>query len=50
MSLDIEQRINSFLRRKEMEFPELVNSGRRGSRTVKYAAQLRSSGQLLLTR
>jgi hypothetical protein len=49
-SEDIEQKISSFLQRKEAEFPELAISGREESRTVKYANQLRSSGQLLLTR
>lgn len=48
-SENVEQRINSFLRRKEAEFPELAAS-RHESRTVKYATQLRESGQLPYTR
>jgi hypothetical protein len=49
-SENVEQRINSFLRRKEAEFPELALSGRHESRTVKYATRLRESGQLPYTR
>lgn len=49
-SLDIDQKINSFLQRKEAEFPELAFSGRHESRTVKYASHLRESGQLVFTR
>jgi hypothetical protein len=49
-SADIDQRINDFISRKQSEFPELVASGRHQSRTVKYALELRSSGQLLFTR
>ncbi len=49
-SLDIDQKITSFLQRKEAEFPELAFSGRHESRTVKYASQLRTSGQVLFTR
>lgn len=50
MSAGVERKINSFLSRKEAEFPELIRSVRRGQRTVKYAAKLRSTGQLLLVR
>ncbi|MEJ0072541.1 MAG: hypothetical protein WDN27_00370 [Candidatus Saccharibacteria bacterium] len=49
-SLDIDQKISSFLQRKEAEFPELASIGRHESRTVKYASQLRTSGQVLFTR
>jgi hypothetical protein len=48
-SADIDRKITNFLSRKRAEFPEIAASGRHGSRTVKYALQLRSSGQLLLT-
>ena len=47
---ELNQRINSFLERKHAEFPELAISGRHESRTVKYAAHLRTSGQLIFTR
>jgi len=47
---DVEQKISNFLRRKHAEFPELATSGRQESRTVKYANELRASGQLLMTR
>jgi hypothetical protein len=49
-SLDVERKISSFLQRKEAEFPELAFSGRHESRTAKWAADLRSSGQVLMTR
>ena len=49
-SLDLDAKINSFLRRKEAEFPELALSGRQESRTVKYAADLRARGQILMAR
>jgi len=49
-SNDVEQKINSFMRRKEAEFPDLAISGRNESRTVKYANELRASGQLLMGR
>ena len=49
-SVDVEDKIQSFMSRKEAEYPELALSGRHGSRTVKYAADLRASGQLLMTR
>jgi hypothetical protein len=49
-SLDIERKINSFLQRKEAEFPELAFSGRNESRTAKYASELRANGQVLMTR
>ena len=49
-SLILEDKINGFLKRKEAEFPELAFSGRHESRTVKYAQDLRVSGQLLFTR
>jgi len=47
---DVDARISKFLNRKQAEFPELAAAGRHGSRTVKYAMHLRSSGQLLLVR
>ncbi|HSX05737.1 MAG TPA: hypothetical protein VLF69_04680 [Candidatus Saccharimonadales bacterium] len=50
VSADVDARISSFLNRKHAEFPELATAGRRAQRTVKYALQLRSSGQLLFTR
>lgn len=50
MSVDIDIKINNFLGRKQAEFPELAEAGRHQSRTVKYAARLRESGQLLMTR
>jgi len=43
---DVDQRISGFMDRKHAEFPELATSGRHESRTVKYALELRSSGQL----
>lgn len=49
-SEDVEQKISDFLRRKRAEFPELAISGRQESRTMKYANELRASGQLLMTR
>jgi hypothetical protein len=49
-SVDLDQRISSFLQRKHTEYPELALSGRHESRTVKYAAELRTNGQLLFTR
>jgi len=49
-SVDLDQKISSFLQRKEEEFPELAFSGRHESRTAKYATELRSSGQVLMTR
>lgn len=49
-SVDLDQRISSFLGRKHAEFPELATEGRHESRTVKYAAELRAHGQLLMTR
>jgi hypothetical protein len=49
-SVDIEAKINGFLQRKGVEFPELAFSGRHESRTVKYASSLRASGQILMTR
>ena len=48
-SSELDSKINSFLNRKHAEFPELANTGRHESRTVKYAQSLRSSGQLLFT-
>lgn len=47
---DVEQRISNFLDRKYAEFPEIADSGRHGSRTVKYAMELRGQGQLLFSR
>lgn len=49
-SADVDQKISNFLSRKQAEFPELATAGRHGSRTVKYALELRGSGQLLFTR
>jgi hypothetical protein len=49
-SAEIDQKISNFLSRKEAEFPEIASSGRVGSRTVKYALELRGSGQLLFSR
>jgi hypothetical protein len=49
-SADVDQKISKFLTRKHTEFPELATSGRQESRTVKYAMELRSSGQLLFAR
>lgn len=49
-SIALEDKISSFLQRKEAEFPELALSGRHESRTVKYAQDLRANGQLLFTR
>lgn len=49
-SVSVEDKITNFLQRKEAEFPELALSGRHGSRTVKYAHHLRSSGQLIFSR
>lgn len=49
-SKDLERKISSFLRRKEAEFPELALAGRVDSRTMKYAAELRETGQLPMSR
>ena len=49
-SADLDQRISSFLNRKHAEYPELATDGRHESRTMKYAAELRAHGQLLMTR
>jgi len=45
---EVELKMRDFMRRKEVEFPELALSGRHESRTAKYAADLRASGQLIL--
>jgi hypothetical protein len=45
---NVERRIDSFMRRKEAKFPDLAASGRNESRTIKYARELRASGQLLI--
>jgi hypothetical protein len=45
--MDVDAKINSFIKRKEAEFPELAISGRLESRTAKYASNLRTSGQIL---
>jgi hypothetical protein len=47
---DVNEQISKFLDRKWAEFPELATSGRRESRTVKYALDLRTNGQLLFGR
>jgi hypothetical protein len=47
---EVDQRISEFLTRKRAEYPELVNSGRDESRTVKYALELCAHGQLLFVR
>ncbi len=47
---DIEKKIDGFMRRKEVEFPDLAVSSRDELRTVKYANELRVRGQLLMTR
>ena len=44
---DVEQRISGFLSRKQVEHPELIINGRHESRTIKYAQELRTRGQLL---
>lgn len=49
-SIDLDQKISSFLDRKHAEFPELAMSGRNESRTVKYAHSLRTSGQVIFAR
>jgi hypothetical protein len=49
-TVNLDQKINNFLNRKQVEFPELAEAGRQGSRTVKYAQTLRASGQLLFSR
>ena len=49
-SVNLEDKIGSFMKRKSAEFPELASSGRSESRTIKYAQSLRMSGQLLFTR
>lgn len=46
---DLDSKINTFLRRKEAEFPELAAHGRSNVHTAKYAVSLRLSGQQLLT-
>jgi hypothetical protein len=46
----VEEKITNFLQRKEAEFPELILTGRHGSRTIKYAQDLRIHGQMLLSR
>jgi hypothetical protein len=48
-SFDVEDKISSFLQRKDEEFPELAFSGRNES-TFKKAAELRAHGQVLMTR
>lgn len=49
-SIDLDKKIYGFLDRKHAEFPELTAaSGRHESRTVKYAMELRGSGQMLFT-
>jgi len=49
-STNVEQKIQEFLQRKDAEFPALALSGRNESRTVKYAAELRATGQILMAR
>jgi len=49
-AVNLDAKINNFLNRKHVEFPELATAGRRESRTVKYAQSLRASGQILFTR
>ena len=49
-SVALEDKINSFLQRKQIEFPELALSGREESRTKKYAEDLRACGQMLFSR
>lgn len=49
-SVELEEKISGFMQRKAIEFPELAFSGRHESRTVKYAQELRGSGQILYTR
>lgn len=39
-SHELNQRISSFLARKQAEFPELADEGRQESHTAKYATQL----------
>lgn len=48
--MNVEDKINNFLQRKEAKFPELIASGRHESRTIKHAQTLRAHGQLLFTR
>jgi hypothetical protein len=52
MSRELDRKINSFITRKEAEFPDIILpvSGRDEARTTKYAVHLRESGQLLMTR
>jgi hypothetical protein len=52
MSRELDRKINSFLTRKEAEFPELILpvSGRDEARTTKYAVHLRETGQVLMPR
>lgn len=49
-SQDLDSKISNFLTRKHAEFPDLIAAGHDESRTVKYAAALRDTGQLLMTR
>jgi hypothetical protein len=49
-TVDVDKRISSFLGRKHAEYPDLADSGRHDSRTIKYALELRNSGQLPLDR
>jgi hypothetical protein len=48
--VNVEDKITNFMHRKEAEYPELILSGHQESRTVKYAANLRASGQILMAR
>jgi hypothetical protein len=48
-TVSIEDQIANFMTRKQAEFPELATSGRHESRTVKYAEDLRSRGQVLFS-
>ncbi len=48
-SIMLNQKIHNFMQRKTAEFPELASSDRlQSQRTIKYASDLRQSGQLLL--
>lgn len=49
-SMDVDQKISNFLRKKHAEFPELALSGRLGSRTVKHDLQPRMGRQMLAIR
>ena len=49
-AIDLDEKISSFLHRKEAKFPELKLNGRDEMRTVKYAESMQPMQQILFSR